>query len=373
MKASEVLRLYATGKRDFRGVSLRGQNFKGTDLAGADFSEAKIVGTNFSHTNLRGANSSKARAGVQIHSRLMQGLAILLLAILVGSLQGFFASQLLRFFPIALHPEDEWYYFVPNLLITVSYGIIILGGLVVIARQGFTVKTFGTISTLVVFASAGVIPGAISGAVTGAIEISNAIEIEGEIEGATAVATAVLYAIEGAHRAVVAIPGTGAGAGTALVAGAITVVVTVAVVAAFTVIAVVTVASAVSGAGDMVKAEITLVAVVTVAVILLSTWFGLYVARQVQADDPKFFMIRSFSLVLTTWGGTRFYQAELDGADFSQATLRGANFNQANMTQVYWHNAKYLDLARVGNSILSAPPVRDLLVTRDGYKRLVGK
>ena len=100
MKAAEVLRLYEAGRRDFKGVSLRGQNFKGKDLSGADFSGADIRSTNFTNANLTGANFTQAKAGLQ--RRWAVGLVVVSLLLSVASgflsaLAGAFASTIFGF------------------------------------------------------------------------------------------------------------------------------------------------------------------------------------------------------------------------------------------------------------------------------------
>ena len=65
MKASEVLKRYRAGERNFQRVNLRGQSFKGKDLSGADFSEADLRSTNFTGATLRGANFTDAKCGLQ--------------------------------------------------------------------------------------------------------------------------------------------------------------------------------------------------------------------------------------------------------------------------------------------------------------------
>mgnify|MGYP003874802365 CR=1 FL=1 len=107
-----------------------------------------------------------------------------------------------------------------------------------------------------------------------------------------------------------------------------------------------------------------------VAVALLS---GYVVWRAIKGDE-KFALVRSVGITLGAWGGTSFCGANLYGASFYNAILKSTNFNASrqqdtNLTHVCWSGAAKLDFARVGASILANSAVRDLLTSRNGYKK----
>ena len=96
-----------------------------------------------------------------------------------------------------------------------------------------------------------------------------------------------------------------------------------------------------------------------------------YVAWRALKGDDKFFVVRVFALAVGAVGGTSFAGADLTGAYFAQATLKNTNFADSRqrstvLTKVRWKDAKKLDRARVGSSILQNPSVRDLVLTLNG-------
>lgn len=93
-KAKEVLRRYAAGERDFRGLNLRGQSFKGADLSDADFSETDLRSTNLTGTTLRKVNFIGAKCGLQ-KRWVIVGLITTLLLIFISGVLTVFNSALI--------------------------------------------------------------------------------------------------------------------------------------------------------------------------------------------------------------------------------------------------------------------------------------
>jgi len=324
MKATEVLNRYAKGERDFRGINFQGQSFKGQDLSGADFSESDIRGTNFTNAILKQTNFTRALAGIQKRWWLAQQTLAFFFSALVGFLSTFSGA------------------IIANLLFDTSSsrttnfiaGVVISGMVVVVAvavaLQGFTTKLFSTIAVAVTIA----VTIAVAVAVNAAFVVAFASAFGGAVACAVSVAVSVAVACAG------------------------TVVVAVALIVAF----VVTVVSAGIVGGTFGGAFVCTI---------VSLLIGIYSSRGALKGDEKFAFLRIFGVAFGAIGGTSFCGADLTHANFSHATLKKTNFNSTRQKQtilkwVNWKNAKCLDLARVGNSILANPAVRELLVTRRG-------
>ncbi|MGK7901866.1 MAG: pentapeptide repeat-containing protein [Hormoscilla sp.] len=103
-----------------------------------------------------------------------------------------------------------------------------------------------------------------------------------------------------------------------------------------------------------------------VAIAATIVYLSSKIARQVLAEDPQYNLIRQIGIFLGAIGGTSFRDANLTDANFSNATLKSSNFQIANTTRTFWWQARELNYARVDDTILIDPKVRDLLVSGDG-------
>jgi len=337
MKAHELLKRYADGRRDFSGENLRGQSFKGKDLSGADFSEADIRGANFTNAKLTGTNFRGAKAGLQRRwamglltaSWLLSALAGLF-SLLSGAIVGFiFDKDISNIIGgwVALIAIAIFF------IVTIRKGLVAGLGTVAVAGAGaivvagaVTVAVAGAVARAIVVAGAGVGAVDILAAGAGAGAVAVAIVVAGAGAGAGAVAVAIVVAGAGAGAIVVAV----AGAGTIVVAGAGTIVV----------------AGARAGA-------------VAVAVVL----FTAYISWRALEGDERDAWIRTFAIAFAATGGTSFRNADLTEANFTSATLKSTDFRRANLTRTRWHQAEKLYHARPGTTYLQFPRVQQLLIT----------
>jgi len=326
---SPLFRPTAALPLDFAGQSLRGRNFKRQDLTDADFSGADIRGANFTNAILRGANFTGAKAGIQKRWVVGQFVISFVLSVVLN----FVAVFINAIFVGVLLTSNE----TKELGVFFGLAILFLNAIVVyaIARQGLTTKAMGTIT------------GAGAGALAFAVALAVAVALAGAFADAGTGAITIAFAVVGA------VAGAVAGA----VGGAVAVAIAVAIARAVTVAVALAVAIAVAVA-------------VAVAVLLLSG----YVAWRVSKEDEKFALARSIGVALGAIGGTSFRGADLTNANFSQALLKSTNFNhskqkQTLFTHTCWKNAKKLDRARVGDSILASPAVRKLLVSGNGINQ----
>ncbi|NEP42245.1 MAG: CHAT domain-containing protein, partial [Okeania sp. SIO2H7] len=95
--------------------------------------------------------------------------------------------------------------------------------------------------------------------------------------------------------------------------------------------------------------------------------YGCYYASQkALTRNEEYAIVRNLAIGIAAFKGTSFHRANLTNSSFSFALLKSSDFRDATITHARWFNAEKLDWARLGNTILIAPPVRDLLATLNG-------
>lgn len=322
MKADEVLKRYADGRRDFSGENLRGQFFKGKNLSGANFSEADIRGVNFTNAMLYNVNFKKAEAGLQNNREISLVLGGLLFSTLTGFASantGAFVEPILRRLPNSINPAMIAMIalcLMPFLVVLIS---AIRWGLEVVFQAGLTTLVITIVGTGVV--------AILYRDTTTMIEVG---AIGGVLFVVLAEATTIAIVFVGVGTQAFVGNLVGVVVGALVFQGAIT----GALVLAFTVVLV-----------------------------------GNYIGWQALNGDDKYALIRTIAIAFAATGGTSFRNADLTNADFTSATLKSTDFRKANLTRTCWQNTKKLDRARLGNSILADAAVRELLLSGNGENK----
>lgn len=321
MRATEVLKRYADGRRDFSGENLRGQSFKGKDLSGANFSEADIRGASFTNAMLCNVNFREAKAGLQSRWTIclvVGGLLFSALAGLTPATTGYFVEYLLLGLPTPINPLT-----IAMIAISLIPFLVILitpfrWGLEVAFQALFITVVITVVGAGVVAIVSRDVPLIEAGAIGGALILTLA----------EVAAIAVVFAGVGSKALVGSLVGAVAG--------------------------VIVFQEAMTGAVGLAS-----------TVVLL----GNYVGWRALAFDERFLWIWRIGVAIAATGGTSFRNANLTDADLTSATLKSTDFRNATLTRTNLHQTKKLDRARVGNTILMDAKVRDLVVTHQGAKQ----
>jgi uncharacterized protein YjbI with pentapeptide repeats len=350
MKAKELLRRYAAGKRDFQGSSLRGQNFKGHVLSEADFSYADIRGANFSNAILRGANFTGAKAGIQRRWIGIQCVVSFLISLILNyasfGLNGFWMS-----FFFGDYPSDHQRPFDINLRII---GFLILGLFIcvwtLVLYQGLTKNTFIEVAILV--------------AVTGVISGLNSSLYLTSIDGFAGPGWIVVLVITGV-AALISLSFFGS---VCLVMATFR---STAFLGALATPLVVLAFNNYRTVGRLLDFSVNNRQVIghlsVHLIVVLITSF--YIAWQASKGNRKFTFVYEAGLSFNSIGGTSFRCSNLTKASFVGAHLRSASFHQATMTGINWKNAKQIHRVRWGETYLLNPAVQSLIVSRNGQNQ----
>jgi uncharacterized protein YjbI with pentapeptide repeats len=357
MKASEVLKRYAAGRRDFSGENLRGQSFKGQDLSGADFSEADIRGANFTNAYLKSVKFRGVKAGLQLRWAIF----LVSLSFLASSLSGVVASFAGAWTSFILSKDDLQL----SLIVGIVSLVALIVFLIIIIRKGLSaafVAIAGTVACIV--AIFGAVNGAFTGGGVGAAVFTKTVAISSVVAGA--VGSAVTFAIMIASAIASAVAIAVAFAVAFALASAVTI--TIGGIIAFTLDSAISATSAVTVTIGRVEGVgvVTLDSVVAIAVAIIAMLLSTYICWRAIAGDQKYSFIQEIAITIAAMGGTSFRNANLSDADFTEATLKSTDFRKAQLIRTLWHQTKMLDRVRPGITYLKDAKVRQVLITRQG-------
>ena len=352
MKASEVLQQYKAGKRDFKHVNLRGQSFRKANLADTDFSYADIRGTNFSQANLAGSKFTEAKAGLQKRRAIGLFVAALVLLVLSASFTSYAGFGMAFLFVNSAENSQQMFLF-SRCVVLVTLGLCYF----FLFRQGIS----GGASVVVSVTFNLVLTIAFAVALSCMLNVLIYVVLSISVDLISEVPLNLLYVL----AVSVAVP------------AALTIVLTIAITLALTIATVVelTVAVPVSLTLALYIAlfldgytNLTGIAI-AIAFSLITLGLNIYLAYRAYQGDERDAWVRGIGIAFAATGGTSFSGANLTDTDFSQAILKNTNFRNAKLIRTCFRDVKKLDFARLGGTILTATPVRKLVVDGNGAKQ----
>ncbi len=312
---------------NFSNKNLQGYSFKKQNLTGADFSYSDIRGVDFTGANLSNTNFSNTKAGLKKRW--------LIISFLLSLSTGFIAGGISAFIGYFLCSENtnEQIAGVINLIAYIAF-------LNISVREGFAnafVKVVRILASIGFFA--GFISVFFNNLITGNIIISTVTSFSLGIF-VMAIVTACLTFITAASNP--------KAFNDSLISAILTAI-------SIPLLAKGEVAINIARKGSL---GIT----ITVGIAVLVMFLCRRISRSILAGEENHTFIRRIAIATAAINGTSFRGADLTAANFTGAMLRNTDFIKANLTHTIWYQAEKLELARLDNTILDNPAVRDLLV-----------
>ena len=111
--------------------------------------------------------------------------------------------------------------------------------------------------------------------------------------------------------------------------------------------------------------QLTITILFSIFLILSSSCIAWYALK----GDQRFEVVRTFSIIAASVGGTSFQGADLTEANFYKAWLRNTDFDGANLALAYWYQSRRIDLIIHGETYLKSAAIRKLVSTLEGKGR----
>ncbi|MBO1054184.1 MAG: hypothetical protein HEQ25_19965 [Dolichospermum sp. DET73] len=316
--------------KNYSGLNLRGKSFKGQDLTNANFNGSDIRGANFTKAILKGANFSETTSGLQLLP-IVCTIALSLLIIALGS-------------------------------IITGIGAIVLVGLWDLEKDiKITITTYIVILiSLLAFAIITVAKNFLHGLFVAILVLTPSLFLSFIVSKAnTTIIGQFFFGI-----AILCLIGIG------WIIIALANIMMINIISYLPIVIFIgLIINLISAGSLLIKVpNITKSTLIGLTIVIVSI-LGNYIGWQASKGSEKFSWIKKVAISINSIYGTTFFSADLTDADFTGATLKNTDFRKANLTRTRFYEAKKLDFARPGNTILSNPAVLNLLITLNGRNK----